>query len=883
MVIPSGVTPAPDSIHPSKKGQPNELNKKSVLEKTGKSLADQQSTLKGNKPSAFISRQAIPPPIDHSKVKGIEEIRKQVIDPKFPFFALLKMVTDPEIEKNPNKDELRALFKERYYKANHSDEKKIEILRKLLKSNQTPEIIFKNIELIIGDGKELAKIFSGLKEEYTEVFFSLIFENPTYADVLITKYENVFKDFEFPDKTVSNVFFKYCSPGTNNYKDPKVAACLKHMNNIELFKDVCCNILEADVSSEIMFKALQLIPTQLVFKYNKVVSATFTRQFVALIFENPTLALEVFDKYKKELSSFKFDHKQIEDSLRIYGAIGIDSARDRDLAECIKIMIEDLGIRSPLRGLLNTLVICDAPLTLGVLLAKEERWRDKALNKVLKWDSLSCLKRLHASGYDCNKAGKAVSNQSTKCLEYVISQYGLSHDDKDAYVKEAVQKGDIATLLILLGNDSKAVASLIFSDIEPLLKNPAPYQKKIEAELASLFNKLLRMNPIQTVDAIVTAFISQNPVAADVFPDIYEKAKKEFLKVAPFISRHTKDEQIKSIKTSYSSKMDKDQLTEELEYAKFCRETVGSLKEKLETGQLKRASTKDFGELPCSSTGTRRVAALVETIGGIRSARQALRAHKQTNKKGKDFVLCFKSLRKDNYSTDVSGRYIWASPLINAVELLSDAPDMEHNYSVKVYKDGEDKPPTPFRSYVLIYDSLILNHVAVEKTKDTELQWWYHGINNVANTWQKIEDCFEGLMAFDLKKPKDKSKASQEVYEKSLEEFYRKAAELVWLIGNTTPLERGSGTVAEWLLGIVHLQHGLEPPVLKTQFPQLDVLDITFPLSDYKDFFTYFFEPSSLPMRTKWKDMSSLSLLAQMEALYKAKKTGSLESLKEGR
>jgi len=121
-------------------------------------------------------------------------------------------------------------------------------------------------------------------------------------------------------------------------------------------------------------------------------------------------------------------------------------------------------------------------------------------------------------------------------------------------------------------------------------------------------------------------------------------------------------------------------------------------------------------------------------------------------------------------------------------------------------------------------------------------------------------------MEMDLKPTQSKQES-----EKRLTEFYAKAAELVWLIGTTQPLKRGSGTVAEWLLGIIHLHHGMQPPTLKTDFPQLDVLDLTFPLSDYKSFFTYFFEPSTLPEHLRSIPNSKESLFKQMENLYREK------------
>jgi len=69
---------------------------------------------------------------------------------------------------------------------------------------------------------------------------------------------------------------------------------------------------------------------------------------------------------------------------------------------------------------------------------------------------------------------------------------------------------------------------------------------------------------------------------------------------------------------------------------------------------------------------------------------------------------------------------------------------------------------------------------------------FHHGLAPIAHTWPAIENLFEEIMEMDLKPTQSKQES-----EKRLTEFYAKAAELVWLIGTTQPLKRGSGTVAE--------------------------------------------------------------------------------------
>jgi len=765
MVIPSAAPPAPDSFHPSKKVQ-GELDKKSAVEKTSKSIADQQSTIKEAKPSASISRTAIPVPIDQSHAKGAAEVQKIAIDQNTSFETLLEFVTDSNFDKVPNKDEIGDLFQKKYSQEELDIYDRHVIFRELLTSHQPAERIFKNFELIIGD------------------------------------------DFE----TILN-------------------------------KDDTLNNLDEH----------------------------FIKAFFSLIFENPTYALQLIDKYRDALTTYRFDEDVFVELINLYGGIGMDSSKDQGVAACLEILLpvadEYLNnYREAYNQLLERLIILDLPHSFGVVLSKLD-WKEEYFKTILKWDSAACLKAVEDSGVICfHLTGEAGSQQAFRCVAYLKSK--ILGPPEDPCIVTLREQGDINTLLAVSANDLDDVAREFFFTLEPLLKNQAPDQKKIEAEFTPILRKLLRMNSLEAVDRIVNCFINKNQALSHLLQDIYNKVKKEFLKIAPFISRYTKINQMKVIQTAYRSGMKGDAVSEDLEYAAKCRTAVEKLTAKLRNGKFQAPNNQDFLELPPSSTGTSRVAALVEEIGKIRSDDFARRVGvgKQSQNK-KDTVESLKSLRKTQIITPVGGHYSWASPLVNAVNLLSN--DIEH----------------PMKgSYVMKYNG-IATTVQVKKVEDPRVpelhQRWTHGQLDVQLNWPSLEDCFEDLMAFDLKKPKDKSVASQEAYEKSLEGFYRKAAELVWLVGNTTPLERGSGTVAEWLLGIVHLQHGLEPPVLKTQFPQLDVLDITFPINDYKDFFTYFFEPSSLPMKTKWKDMSSLPVFNQMEALYKAKKAGSLESLKE--
>ena len=79
--------------------------------------------------------------------------------------------------------------------------------------------------------------------------------------------------------------------------------------------------------------------------------------------------------------------------------------------------------------------------------------------------------------------------------------------------------------------------------------------------------------------------------------------------------------------------------------------------------------------------------------------------------------------------------------------------------------------------------------------------------------------------------------------------FYNELIRLIWLIGNTTPLTRGSGTVVEWTWALAHMYHGLSVPLLKKINPQLDPIGLTLLLQEYQEYFREFFEPETIGVR----------------------------------
>lgn len=113
---------------------------------------------------------------------------------------------------------------------------------------------------------------------------------------------------------------------------------------------------------------------------------------------------------------------------------------------------------------------------------------------------------------------------------------------------------------------------------------------------------------------------------------------------------------------------------------------------------------------------------------------------------------------------------------------------------------------------------------------------WEHGmgIKNIDIIWPEVENLHKTLLDMDKKEIEENPKR-----------FYELIITGIWLIGNLTPVKRGTGRIVELWLALIHYAHDLPLPVLKKGF-QLDCMDLTFDLLTYQRLFFNFFEPRSL-------------------------------------
>lgn len=370
-------------------------------------------------------------------------------------------------------------------------------------------------------------------------------------------------------------------------------------------------------------------------------------------------------------------------------------------------------------------------------------------------------------------------------------------------------------------------------------------KEKIEISLLTL----LRFSPIDDV----TNFV-MNEISNDKLIEIYRQVNTTFS--GAYFSRYSDPKDLTNLMKFYypqSEYKDDTEITvEHLKKISQVDSAYGARRQKLTEDlkqNLKPTSQMSFAPkecsvfhtLPASSKGTRRAAALMEQVSTW--SRDYQRENK--NKDSELFGMLRKVEIESGFWTPMVKRYAWGQQLVQAV--------MHHSQSMDIKIDRLDK------KYSLTYPTESGDIVVNNTEALGSMPIWYHGRAPLTSTWRSVEDSFEKVLAMDFK-------------ETSKKEFYSAVAELVWLVGNSQPMLRGSGSIAEIMLAVVHIHHGLQPPVLKLEFPQLDVLDISFPLDDYKYIFPYLFERITLPPDLKLSPIKpGQSVSDELKAIYEIK------------
>lgn len=529
-----------------------------------------------------------------------------------------------------------------------------------------------------------------------------------------------------------------------------------------------------------------------------------------------------------------------------------DDITNRIMSEKIKVSDTDI--------ICLQLIPDDSPLAAPLILAHNLS-KKYILPIILNYDSANTLLTLCKHSWldiDNSILEQAIAAGSLKCIKSLL-QINANPEKKESkkiteteiaqHIEIAARNGNAAMVLALCQDDiTKASRTLFFIGL---------FIEKSEEKLNNYLLTILRFTPIEMVDKLVEAFLHANSLKKELLINSYEKAKKIFYSAAPFLSRYSKSIELTRLSEMYGNNNNsindlKVWARGDIDHGEKRKQFAMSLYEKLITAKMESPKENSFQSLPKSSSETQRAAALLEEIAEWRKC--YLREDKQIN----------------DWHTPVIYNYAFGGALIRAVYHYSQSSQIDKNkwgfYSL-TYSNSANKR--------IILNDIRDNSHHPDKNADKINITWEHGKAAIAETWQNIENLFEKIWSMDLNIPNKNKQQEIEKYKVKLRGFYSELAELVWLIGNTQPLKRGSGTFAELVFAILHIRHSLQVPILKLEFPQLDVLDIIFPLDDYKAFFPYCFyvqstlsEHLDIPEYLHIESSTSLSSREKMKKIY---------------
>jgi ankyrin repeat protein len=437
--------------------------------------------------------------------------------------------------------------------------------------------------------------------------------------------------------------------------------------------------------------------------------------------------------------------------------------------------------------------------------------------------------------------------------------------------EKSLKPNDPLMSRVLLKNNLILAEKLFFTRLDPDNDEAlTSFNKDIQTHLLTMF----RFMPVQVVDELVALLLKQNieDEKKARLTKLHSQVKKDFLASGIFYARNTTMAHLSDLLAKYHRKVDipiAEVATNDLHYGrkkeKLAKKLYSELLKAKKLSHLK-PKTEAFLELPPSSKGSRAVAVLMEKIALWLSEER--RASKDP--------LCdlFKTLRSQlpgygiNKLGDKTDRklfcgyytpfddcnYDWAIPLVDAVYYFSNAKDIHKEPAQEGFK------------YHLLHE--VRTGFRPINTINRANNFFSHGLLAITSTWKEIEDLFESIWQMNLLTPNlSRALKGQNSYEKNISQFYIFLSQFLWLTGNTQALLRGTGTVVEILFAILHYRQYLKLPLLQLAFSQLDVLDLTFPKTDYMALFPYFFEPSTISKHLLGSYPTALYLLTAKEQI----------------
>lgn len=421
----------------------------------------------------------------------------------------------------------------------------------------------------------------------------------------------------------------------------------------------------------------------------------------------------------------------------------------------------------------------------------------------------------------------AIENQAEWSVHYLLTKVQLNEEQALTLARLAKRLGNIAIINELIPLERAHL--FYFEEILHLIEKNKPIEKE---DFYFAISNAYRNSNIQNVEQIYQNFLAyvekHYPHYSDPLQMEARNAKENFPKWASQIARYRTRSDIFNLKKSYNA--------------------TSSIKDEMKRGLsnfqiIDEVCSKDFKFPPCRQDINEYYpdCEAPKNFVSMKTLFSYLVDKHAEEAKDREF-LAKSSFNELNtlYSpglalgTFCTGNY---SNMVPFIELLA----LEEKYNSDKKHDFHysdiDKDFKYNQSYDMYFNKTLLSRV--DFCHGEKMPFWQHGLANRDESsrflvWQEMEKIHKSIFEMDSKKIPENPK-----------EFYDQIITLIWLMGNLTPMCRGTGRYVEQILALAHHFHHLPIPVLKPGF-QLDCLNITMPLEIYKKTFLHFMEFDSL-------------------------------------
>ncbi len=388
-----------------------------------------------------------------------------------------------------------------------------------------------------------------------------------------------------------------------------------------------------------------------------------------------------------------------------------------------------------------------------------------------------------------------------------------------------------------VNEDNTNLAKTIIEQISTHFSTPSFDEGK--NNIYFIFSTVLRNSPESAVNNLLSTIETMlgsvntelNSKILTTINECAKKALKDFERWGCQIARYCKSDEMKLVESRYV-KSNTLKLKDEMEYGE---QSFKDAENALKLCMDPQAQPSNDGPLSFLNNEVKRneyhLRIAVEYLINCHYVNSLKRGS------GQETANLMKSINLDGFPHTPLAGYAWASDLVDEIYGLAKEGSVD---DVALISDFYG-PAVKFDGYVLIYDGEPLSFFIKNPSQERHginIPSWFHGQEPIYKHWPRLESLFNKIMKFPLD-------TTDKV---SLKAFYDPVIETIWLLGNTTPVIRGTGKLVEQIFTMAHLRHDLRTPLLRLANPQIDVLNISYPLSVYKKRFLYkFFELESLP------------------------------------